>query len=296
MLDNLGQTTTSLVFAGNGIDMNTLSSAGTFTQPSSSLLRAESTTSYDDQGRTYSQSQYRVDQSTGTVGAAIISSMLYDARSQTVSQTDPLSRTISYAFDGAGRQTEMIQIDPVTDGSDGNTNTADYSKLVTYTTYDGNGNELTMTDALGNVTTFTYDAINRQAAVTGAAPDSSAPTVRPLTSYAYNATGWLDSVTDPLNRTTSYAYDNLGRKISTTLPDPDGTGVGHPLTSPVYLTSFDGNGNVLTTTDALLNVTTSVYDIFDHLITVAEGFGDVAAIDFVNNQDVIRRGVLRSCD
>jgi RHS repeat-associated protein len=65
-------------------------------------------------------------------------------------------------------------------------------------------------------------------------------------------------------RTTSFVYDALGRVVQTTLPDPDGAG---PQLAPVSHATYDALGNVLTTTDALGNVTSFSYDALGRLIS-----------------------------
>ena len=70
------------------------------------------------------------------------------------------------------------------------------------TTYDLNGNALTVTDANGNVTTNTYDALNRVLAANTVCSDTS----NVSKSYAYDSMGRITKSTrDDL--TTSYTYD-----------------------------------------------------------------------------------------
>src|SRR5262249_43980663 len=58
--DNLGETTMVQSYDGDGV-------AVTGSQPSASLLRAQTATSYDDQGRANMSQTYSVDPSSGTV-------------------------------------------------------------------------------------------------------------------------------------------------------------------------------------------------------------------------------------
>ena len=75
------------------------------------------------------------------------------------------------------------------------------------TTYDLNGNALTVTDANGNVTTNTYDALNRVLTANTICSDTSKNVSK---SYAYDNMGRVRSKT--VNEVqTSYQYDNLGR-------------------------------------------------------------------------------------
>ena len=75
------------------------------------------------------------------------------------------------------------------------------------TTYDLNGNVLTVTDANGNITTNTYDALNRVLTVNTVCDDSSKNVSK---SYTYNNMGWMTNKSS--NGTeTSIEYDALGR-------------------------------------------------------------------------------------
>ena len=63
-LDNLGEPTTSLQFDGDNVSVS--SSGGVPQQPISTLLRAKSTTDYDEQGRAYRTSTFDIDPSSGS--------------------------------------------------------------------------------------------------------------------------------------------------------------------------------------------------------------------------------------
>lgn len=79
------------------------------------------------------------------------------------------------------------------------------------TTYDLNGNALTVTDANGNVTTNTYDALNRILIANIVHSNDSSKNVSK--SYEYDKMGRVQCV-NINNEQTLYLYDDLGRKIT----------------------------------------------------------------------------------
>lgn len=79
------------------------------------------------------------------------------------------------------------------------------------TTYDLNGNALTVTDANGNVTTNTYDALNRILIANIVHSNNSSKNVSK--SYEYDKMGRVQCV-NINNEQTLYLYDDLGRKIT----------------------------------------------------------------------------------
>jgi YD repeat-containing protein len=70
-------------------------------------------------------------------------------------------------------------------------------------TYDANGNVLIVTDANSKVTTYVYNNRDQLASVTDAASG--------VMSFTYDAVGNLLTKTNPRSKTTTYAYDNLSR-------------------------------------------------------------------------------------
>ena len=79
------------------------------------------------------------------------------------------------------------------------------------TTYDLNGNALTVTDANGNVTTNTYDYLNRILIANTVHSNDSSKNVNK--SYEYDEMGRVQCI-NINNEQTLYLYDDLGRKIT----------------------------------------------------------------------------------
>jgi RHS repeat-associated protein len=124
---------------------------------------------------------------------------------------------VDYAYDGLNRVRKETQYPQAGWPSAPNGSTGSQT-LITQTTYDPNGNRATLTDPLGQVTAFGYDAVNRLTSVaySNAAPGTSATA---NVSYVYDANGGRSSTGDGTG-TTTYGYDELDRLLSVTSPGP----------------------------------------------------------------------------
>ena len=79
--------------------------------------------------------------------------------------------------------------------------------------YDLNGNLISTTDAEGNVTSYTYDAMNRLLTTTTQWKDAEGTLLRDIvTSKTYNWEGKVTSETDANGNTTAYTYDAYGNQ------------------------------------------------------------------------------------
>lgn len=121
-------------------------------------------------------------------------------------------------------------------------------------TYDGNGNQLTMTDGLDRTMTHTFDALNRK--TTEVLPSGA------TTKYQYDNNSNLLSVTDALSHVTSYTYSSLNQQLSHT-----------DALNAVTKFEYDANGNLSKATDAKGNATSYAYDALNRntAITFANG-------------------------
>jgi RHS repeat-associated protein len=120
---------------------------------------------------------------------------------------------------------------------------------------------MTVVDANGNRTEYSYDALNRRVQVKDAQGG--------LTKTSYDKVGDVLSVTDALNRTTRYAYDALNRQISLT-----------DALNQTSTTSYDAVGNVILTTDALLRTTSYGYDHLNRKISTKDALGQTQSVSY----------------
>ena len=118
-----------------------------------------------------------------------------------------------------------------------------------------------MTDQLGGVTTYTYDALGRRKTVTDAESH--------VTEYFYSATGSVTKTTIDGHTVSETVYDALGRTVKAT--DGEGNGVTY---------TYDSVGNVKTYTDALGNVTKYEYNKNYRTVKVTDALGNSSTTSY----------------
>ena len=100
--DNLGQTVASELYDGDGVSLTFL--GGVPVRPSASLLRAKSTSQYDEWGRVNQSDVYSVNPSTGSVSTdALTSQTWFDKRGHAIKSSSPGGLVEKMLYDGAGR-------------------------------------------------------------------------------------------------------------------------------------------------------------------------------------------------
>jgi RHS repeat-associated protein len=154
--------------------------------------------------------------------------------------TDALGHTTSYAYNQRGWVTQVT--DPL--------------NLLSTTTYDTEGNVLSVQDPRGNFTTFSYDPLNRLTQTQNA--------LGGLATVLYDAAGNVVKRVNELGNATTFAYDALNRRTAVTDP------LSHTVT-----TVYDAVGNVLRTIDAAGFTTTMSYDLANRRTTVQDPGGGV---------------------
>ena len=165
-----------------------------------------------------------------------------------ISVMDALGRTRTFGRDGANNVTSITGA--ATCGACGDSTSGDQTF-----SYDGAGNLLSQTDALGNTTSFTYDpTFNKVTSIKDPLGN--------LTTFTYDTHGNLLSLTDADHNTTSYQYDQFGELIAST----------DAMKSTTHF-SYDTLGNLSSIQDPLTNTTSFQYDIAGRLLVTQDALG-----------------------
>ncbi len=218
--------------------------------------------------------------------------------------------TTTQGYDGDGNQTSMTS-------ANGNTTISAYDHLgrqisttlpavmlytgattnpVETTGYDGDGNTVRTTDALGALTTSSYDPLGRQVATTNPVSGTMLMTytatelaatqdmVGNVSRDAYDGAGRLILASDPATGTVHYGYDAVGNTTAITAGDSSGNVTqletrgydawDHAITDTVSgpnspalttLTAYDLDGNVAQVEQPQGDTTYNSYDLADQL-------------------------------
>lgn len=205
---------------------------------------------------------------TETDGAGVTTNFAYDSAGRRLSTTRDvggLNLVESFTYDSAGRV--LTHTDPRggtvthTYSSQGNkVTTTDRTGAVTAWEYDTSGNVTRQTDALGNYTLFTYGG-------TGAR----------LSEELYD-------VSDVLQRRKTFTHDANGNMLTETMFAT----IGGTLTPLTTTFTYDGNDQVLATTDPNGNTSTKEYDALNRLVAEIDGAGARTEYTYNDIDEVVR--------
>lgn len=160
--------------------------------------------------------------------------------STTVTEANNVVESVTGNFGPEPVRTANFYYDDAAHPAD-RTRSIDARGKTTKTAYDAYGDVKTVTDPVGNVSTYGYDTTR----------------------------SWLTSITDANTRTTSYQYDLRGRR--TTVTDP---------LNGVVSTTYDADGNTTGSTDANNNKTTIEVDAAGRVVKSTRAGGIVTTTHY----------------
>jgi RHS repeat-associated protein len=182
------------------------------------------------------------------------------------------ARVTAYTYDKTNRATGVTLPNPTTGASSGPTYGMKYDKI---------GNVVSVTDPMGNVTSYRYDAASQLVEEKESDPANGAITANsPTTTYTYYDSGLPKTVTDPMGRTTTNSYDDLGRLKEVLSPDPDG---GDSQLAPRVDYTYDKASNLKTATDRLGHQTSWDYDHRDRVVTMTNPDNKATGYTYYDN-------------
>jgi RHS repeat-associated protein len=212
-------------------------------------------------------------------------------------QIDAEDKVTYFKYDGLDRP--IIQNRKQTDTAD----VIDGDDAVTRFTYDAQSNRLTMVEPNGNMTSYAYDALNRQVQMTNAAGDVMMTSYDPVsnvktvtapnlnvTIYTYDALDRRTRVDDSVGLVATYTYDAVGNRL--TEKDGNGNGTTNTYDTIYRITDvtdalgksthydYDAVGNLLKLTDREGNATTYVYDDINRRTQMTDALGKVTKYQY----------------
>ena len=203
----------------------------------------------------------------------------YDEAGERTAVTDGASNTTSYAYNSLGQETKVTFPDgtATATGYDGAGNPVSVQQLnasgtvlaATSAAYDGEGDELSATDALGNPSTFTFDPTGMVTAEVQPVTSSSAVT----TSFGYDLNGHRTLYTDGNGQPWQYTYNSWGLPESRVEPS---TTQYSSAANSTFTTAYNADGSPVTLTEPGGVTLTSTYNNVGEL-TGQSGSGADAA-------------------
>jgi large repetitive protein len=258
---NAAGDTTSYTYDPDGEELSQTSPTGAVSEATYDYLGRQLTSTQVERYATGDTSAaYTTDYTYGTGGwlwetttpDGVTSKDGYDAAGELTSVEDGAGSTTTYKYDALGRQTATVYPDGTStvtgyDSSDDVTSTENLDSsgdvlTSASATYDGDGNELSSTDARGDTTTYTYDPTGMLTQEVQPVTSSSAIT----TSFGYDGAGNETEYTDGNGNNWYYTYNSWGLEESRIEPT---TSEYSTAADSTYTTAYDADGRPLSETE-----------------------------------------------
>lgn len=216
----------------------------------------------------------------------------YDSTNRIISVTDPIGRKVSYTYNSMGT------LATVTDLAGGVT-TYDYENgaanqiLLTSITdprgvqtvtniYDGFGRVIEQDTPDGGALTIAYTLLNPSIPTSPVLQTVVTDPLGRKTTYRFNPQQFLLDATDPSGQSQNYQVES-GSNLE--LAEKSNPSDASALPSPGDVAyTYDANGNVLTSTDALGQKTTFTYDpVYNQITSVTDANGHTSSFAYDGN-------------
>ncbi|MEV4356590.1 LamG-like jellyroll fold domain-containing protein [Nonomuraea sp. NPDC049625] len=210
----------------------------------------------------------------------------YDTLGAKTHETDAEGRTVTSAFDKAGRLISRRAPGYTPPGGTAVTPTTSYA-------YDAAGQQISTTDPRGYTTKSDYDKLGRQVRVTDPAPDGQ---LAGTWVTEYDLAGEKLATVDANGVRREATYDDLGRQITATQIERKPTSAAYTMTmeyddagrllkqtapgSKVTSYTVNAAGEVKTMTDPLTNKSTMDYDLVGRPIKTTDPNGNATTAEY----------------
>ena len=215
-----------------------------------------------------------------TTSDAVSTSYAYDTAGEKTSVTDGASDTTAYAYDGLGRQVKLTYPDGTVKatGYDGAGNPVSVQQLnasgttlsTTTAAFDGEGHQVSSTDAAGNSSTFTFDPTGVVTQELQPVSASSGVTI----SFGYDAAGHQTRYTDGNGNPWWDTYNSWGLQESRVEPY---TSAYSTSATSTFTTAYDADKNPATETEPGGVTITDTYNNLDELTGQSATGADAAS-------------------
>ncbi len=151
--------------------------------------------------------------------------------------------------------------------------------LTTSYNYNGRGDLIKITDALGNIRNFTYNALGQR--LTAQDMHASSDTTFGTWTYTYDASNNLISQLDPKAQTVNYTYDDLNRPLTEDYTGATGTEVTY-----AYDTCVNGKGRLCSATNSAATEAKE----YNALGLVKKETKTISAVNYITQYDYDQAG------
>ena len=229
----------------------------------------------------------RIAKITDPVGRSL--NLTYDGSAHVTSVTDPIGRMVTYTYNPSG--TLATVTDPnggVTkyfyDAKNRMTSMIDPRGVTMFQdTYDANGRVAQQVRPDGAVIQFAYTLANPLVPTSPVIATTVTDALGNQTTYRFNVQGIPTDVTDALGQTKSFTL-SPGTNLVTKVSGPAQCDICGPAGQGDVSYTYDANGNVLTSADALGNTATFTYDpVFNQVTSVKDALNHSSAYAYDAN-------------
>ena len=216
-----------------------------------------------------------------------------DSSGRVTAITDPSGRAVTYAYNSQGTLSTVTDANGgvtsyVYDGSNNLIQETDPRGIVVaQRTYDANGRVTSEVEADGGTYQFTYTPLNASVATSPILMTTETDPLGHQWTYHFSTLGFLLDATDPLGEVRYFTRDPSTNLITAI------TGTGQcPVCGDTRLGNqsftYDANGNILTTTDALGDTTSFTYDpLFSQILSLTDPLGNSSSFSYDQNGNLL---------